>query len=281
MSMSVKRLMVLMAGMLFMACAHAQYTFGVIPAENNEEAAARFEPLRKDLEQQLGQPVRVFFATDYAGIIEAMRRGRVDFAWFGATSGLLAHREAGAVPFAVGVSRETGSAEYYAHFIVRADSPFQTLEDLKGRNIAFVDPASTSGGVVPTYEVLRKTNQMPEEFFGRLQFAGTHDASVMAVRNGSVDAGVVADFLFDAMVARGLVNPEEFRVILASDPVPGPPMMMREALGNELKARLTEIITTVHERVDGPIHMGNMSHYRPANLDEYMGIQEMMDMGLL
>lgn len=281
MSVTIKRLMVLVAGLLFMAGAQAQFTFGVIPAENNEEAAARFEPLRKDLEEQLGQRVRVFFATDYAGIIEAMRRGRVDFAWFGATSGLLAHREAGAVPFAVGVSRETGSAEYYSHFIVRADSSFQTLEDLKGRNIAFVDPASTSGGVVPTYEVLKKTGQMPEDFFGRLQFAGTHDASVMAVRNGSVDGGVVADFLFDAMVARGLINRDEFRVILASDPVPGPPMMIRAALGEELKTRLTEIITTVHERVDGPIHMGNMSHYRPADLSEYMGIQEMMDMGLL
>ncbi|MCH8497376.1 MAG: phosphonate ABC transporter substrate-binding protein [Marinobacter sp.] len=279
--MTIKRLMVLLAGLLFMASAQAQYTFGVIPAENNEEAAARFEPLRKDLEQQLGKRVRVFFATDYSGIIEAMRRGRVDFAWFGATSGLLAHQEAGAVPFAVGVSRETGSAEYFSHFIVRADSPIQTFEELKGKNIAFVDPASTSGGVVPTYEVLRKTGQMPEDFFGRLQFAGTHDASVMAVRNGSVDGGVVADFLFDAMVARGLIKREEFRVILASDPVPGPPMMIRAALGDELRARLTEIMTTVHERIDGPIHMGNMSHYRAADLSEYMGIKEMMDMGLL
>lgn len=281
MTMTIKRLMVLLAGLLFMASAQAQYTFGVIPAENNEEAAARFEPLRKDLEQQLGKRVRVFFATDYSGIIEAMRRGRVDFAWFGATSGLLAHQEAGAVPFAVGVSRETGSAEYFSHFIVRADSPIQTFEELKGKNIAFVDPASTSGGVVPTYEVLRKTGQMPEDFFGRLQFAGTHDASVMAVRNGSVDGGVVADFLFDAMVARGLIKREEFRVILASDPVPGPPMMIRAALGDELRARLTEIMTTVHERIDGPIHMGNMSHYRAADLSEYMGIKEMMDMGLL
>ncbi|MEE2002102.1 phosphonate ABC transporter substrate-binding protein [Alkalimonas sp. MEB108] len=278
---TITRLLVLAVSILMIASVQAQYTFGVIPAENNEEAAARFEPLRKDLEEQLGKRVRVFFATDYAGIIEAMRRGRVDFAWFGATSGLLAHREAGAVPFAVGVSRETGSAEYYSHFIVRADSPAQTLEDLRGKNIAFVDPASTSGGVVPTYEVLKHTGQMPEDFFGRLQFAGTHDASVMAVRNGSVDAGVVGDFLFDAMVARGLISRDEFRVILASDPVPGPPMMIRAALGEELKARLTEIITTVHERVDGPIHMGNMSHYRATDLSEYKGIQEMMDMGLL
>lgn len=277
----IRRSLATLAVVACMASAHAQYTFGIIPAESNEEAAARFGPLIKDLEEQLGAPVRAFYATDYAGIIEAMRRGRVDFAWFGATSGILAHQEAGAIPFAVGVNRETGSAEYHSNFIVRADSPIQSFAELEGKNLAFVDPASTSGGVVPTFEVLRATGKMPEDFFGRIQFAGTHDASVMAVSNGSVDAGVVGDFLFDAMVERGLIKREDFRVLHTSDPVPGPPMMIRAALGEELRAQLIDIFTTIHERVDGPIHMGNMSHYREADLDEYMGIKEMMDLGLL
>ncbi len=57
---------------------------GLIPAENNEEMIQKFEPMRQFLEQKTGEPIKVFTATDYAGVIEGMKKGRVDIAWFGA-----------------------------------------------------------------------------------------------------------------------------------------------------------------------------------------------------
>ena len=276
-----QRTVMLMTALLISFSAQAQLTLGIIPAENNEQAVARFEPVRKDLEEQLGQNVRVFQATDYTGIVEAMRRGRVDVAWFGPVSGILAHRQANAIPFAVGVSRSTGTSAYHALILVRADSDFHSLGDLEGRNVAFVDPASTSGGLVPSYMVMSEFGKGPEDFFGRFNYAGTHDASVMALINGSVEGAAVADFLFNGMIERGLVNREDFRVIATSELVPGPPMMVREDLGTELRDKLVQTFTTLHERMDNVIGMGDYSHYEEATMSDYQLIMEMMDMGLL
>lgn len=281
MSKMVLRSVLLGALMIFSISTQAQLTLGIIPAENNEQAVARFEPVRQDLEAQLGQSVRVFQATDYTGIVEAMRRGRVDVAWFGPVSGVLAYRQANAVPFAVGVSSSTGVSSYHALILVRADSDLHTLADLEGRNVAFVDPASTSGGLVPSYMVMSQFGKGPEEFFGRFNYAGTHDASVMALVNGSVDGAAVADFLLNNMTERGLVDMNDFRIVATSQPVPGPPMMVRRDLGPELRAQLVEVFTTLHERMDTVIGMGDYSHYEEATIEDYQIIIEMMDMGLL
>ncbi|MFA6569120.1 MAG: phosphate/phosphite/phosphonate ABC transporter substrate-binding protein, partial [Victivallales bacterium] len=147
---------------------HAEgLVMGLIPAENNEEMIKQFEPMRAYLEKKLGQEIVVFTATDYTGIIEAMRKKRVDIAWFGPLSYYLAEQEAGAEAFAVGV-RDNGKSTYRSIFVVPGDSPVKTLKDLKGRNVAFVDPASTSGGLMPTYLVKKETGMMPGEFFGKL-----------------------------------------------------------------------------------------------------------------
>ena len=254
---------------------------GLIPAENNEEVAAQFEGVRKDLEEQLGRSIRVFQATDYTGIIEAMGNGQVDFAWFGPVSGMLAHQLFNAVPFAVGVSKETGESTYQSLILTRTDSDIQSLADLEGKDVAFVDPASTSGGLVPTFMIVNETGKNPEEFFGRLVFAGTHDASVMALINGSAEAAAVADFLLEGMIDRDLVSRNDFRIIAESDPIAGPPLMYREDLDEDLKTNLTQAFLTLHERLGDDIGMGNYSNYEETSLDDYQIILKMMDMGLM
>jgi len=162
---------------------------GLIPVENNEEMVRQFEPMRIYLEKRIGMPIKVFTATDYTGVIEAMRKKRIDIAWFGPLSYFLAEEEAGAEAFAVGVRKSTGKSSYRSCFIVPADSTIKTLNDLKGKSVAFVDPASTSGGLVPAYLIKKETGKMPRNFFGKFTYAGSHDAVVMAVKNKTIDAG--------------------------------------------------------------------------------------------
>ncbi|MDO9168346.1 MAG: phosphate/phosphite/phosphonate ABC transporter substrate-binding protein, partial [Methylobacter sp.] len=161
---------------------------GLIPAENNEEMIQKFEPMRQYLELKTGEPVKVFTATDYSGVIEGMKKGRVDIAWFGPLAYVLAEKEANAEAFAVGVRSDTGLSTYRSLFVVPEDSEVKSIADLKGKSVAFVDPASTSGGLIPTYLVKQATGQMPKEFFGEFTYAGSHDAAEMAVKNKSVDA---------------------------------------------------------------------------------------------
>lgn len=248
---------------------------GLIPAENNEEMVQRFEPMRVYLEKKIGRPINVFTATDYTGVIEAMRKKRVDIAWFGPLSYVLAEQEAGAEAFAVGVRKSTGKSTYRSCFIVPGDSPAKSLKDLAGKNVAFVDPASTSGGLVPTYLVKKETGKMPREFFGKFIYAGSHDAVEMAVKNKTVDAGADNDITYNKMLDKGLITKETNRILLYSDPLPGSPLAYRSDLEDALKQKIRDAILYAHYDIDVTGY-GELSRYEAAAPLDYESIRDLV-----
>ena len=254
-------------------------SIGLIPAENNEEMVARFESMRVYLEERLGETVRVYTATDYTGIIEAMRKKRIDVAWYGPMSYYLAEREAGAEAFVVGV-RAGGTATYHSIITVPGDSPARSLEDLRGGTIAFVDPASTSGGLMPTFMVKRATGLMPEDFFARVIWAGTHDAAQLAVKNRTVDAAAGADIIYRRMVETGLISEQSNRILITSPALPGAPLAYRGDLPEADKARLLEAFLDAHNHTDVSGLVGN-THFEPAAPADYAVIRDMVvELGL-
>jgi len=252
---------------------------GLIPAENNEEMVAKFEPMRAYLEKKLGVKVKVFTATDYTGVIEAMKKKRVDIAWFGPLSYYLAEQEAGAEAFAVGVN-EKGKSTYRSIFVVPGDSPAKSLKDLKGKSVAFVDPASTSGALMPTYMVKKATGMMPEQFFGKFTYAGSHDAAELAVKNRTVDAAADNDITYPKMLAKGLITKESNRILLESSDLPGSPLVYRRDLPADLKHKIQDAIITAHKdvKVSG---YGNIIRYDAVKPADYQLIRNMVkELGL-
>lgn len=252
---------------------------GLIPAENNEEMVAKFEPMRAYLEKKLGQKVKVFTATDYAGVIEGMKKKRVDIAWFGPLSYYLAEQEAGAEAFAVGV-RDNGKSTYRSIFVVPGDSPAKSLKDLKGKNVAFVDPASTSGGLMPTYMVKKETGMMPEQFFGKFMYAGSHDAAELAVKNKTVDAAADNDITYPKMLAKGLITKESNRVLLESPDLPGSPLVYRGDLPAGMKKKIRDAIVSAHKEIKVAGY-GNIMRYDAVKPADYQMIRDMVkELGL-
>jgi phosphonate transport system substrate-binding protein len=254
---------------------------GLIPAENNEEMIQKFEPMRQYLEAKTGEPVKVFTATDYAGVIEGMKKGRVDIAWFGPLSYVLAEKEANAEAFAVGVRSDTGLSTYRSLFVVPEGSEVKSIADLKGKSVAFVDPASTSGGLIPTYLVKQATGQMPKQFFGEFTYAGSHDAAEMAVKNKSVDAAADNDITYEKMLKKGLITKESNRVLLYSDPLPGSPMAYRKDLPEATKANIRDAVLNAHNdiKVTG---YGELTKYDPVTAADYQKIRDLVsELGLL
>ena len=272
--------LVAIAASMLSAATHADgLTLGLIPAENNEEMVAEFEPIRVYLEEQLGERVRVFTATDYSGIIEAMRKKRIDVAWYGPMSYYLAEREANAEAFAVGV-RADGKVKYHSIFVVPGDSDAQTLEDLRGRTVAFVDPASTSGGLMPAYMVKSQTGLMPSEFFSRVIWAGTHDAAQLAVKNGTVDAAVGADMIYERMIDKQLIDSTSNRILLQSDELPGAPLAFRADLDQDMKDWLIKTFLEAHLHTDVSGLVGT-AYFQRAHPEDYAVIRAMVtELGL-
>lgn len=253
---------------------------GLIPAENNEEMVKTFEPMRAYLEQKLGQNVKVFTATDYTGVIEAMKRKRVDVAWFGPLSYYLAEMEAGAEAFAVGIREGGDSHTYKSIFIAPCDSGIKSIKDLKGKSVAFVDPASTSGGLMPTYMVKKETGMMPQDYFGKFTYTGSHDAAELAVKNKSVDAAADNDITYEKMLDKGLITRQSNCVVAESSPLPGSPLVYRSDLPADLKKKIQDAIINAHKdiKVTG---YGKLSHYVAIAPQDYQLVRDMVkELGL-
>ena len=267
-------------GAVLVACGAGQVqardlVVGLLPAENNEDMVKRFEPMRAYLEKKLGEKVKVFTATDYTGVIEAMRKKRVDVAWFGPLSYLLAEQEAGAEAFAVGIRAGSNSPTYKSIIVARCGNGIRTIKDLKGKSVAFVDPASTSGGLVPTYMIKQATGVMPQDYFGKFTYAGSHDAAELAVKNGTVDAAADADVTYDRMLAKGLISRETNCIIAESAPLPGPPLAWRGDLAPDLKKRIADAVMNAHKETEISGYI-NLVRYVPSKPGEFDMIRDMV-----
>lgn len=250
-------------------------TISFVPAESNEQMKGEYEPLRDYLRVELGMNVRITTSTDYSGVIEAMRRGDVDVARLGPLSYVLAEREADAEVFACEL-RNDGQTTYHGLIMVPFDSPIQDIDDLEGKTVGFVDPASTSGNLVPTYMVWKQTGQMPNEFFGKLRYLGSHDATLLAVRNQTIEAAVSNTFILEKLTRTGHVSPETNRIIATSPPIPGTPLVWRKSLDPALKDRVREAILKAHDHTDvSP--MQRFQRYVATTPADYQIIRDMVD----
>jgi phosphonate transport system substrate-binding protein len=214
--------------------------FGVISAENEADRAARHQPLVAYLEKRLGVKMRMHHATEYAGTIEALKARKIEFARFGPASYAQAWIvTSGKVePIAVATDGE-GHAAYHSVIIVKAESAVTSLDDLKGRSLAFADPNSTSGYVAPSF-FLREQGVDLARHFGRTGFAGSHENGVIAVVNGTYDAAVTwwtneqrSNFL--RMQDKGMIPKGSVRVVWKSPALPESPWAMHTDLPPDLK----------------------------------------------
>jgi len=261
--------------------ANADITLGLIPAEKKEEMLKEFEPLRQYLEKTTGEKVKLFTPTsDYAGVIEAMKNKMVDVAWFGPLSYVLAEQEANAEAFAVGV-RKNGSSTYKSCIVIPGDSPAKSIQDLKGKHVAFVDPASTSGGLVPTYMVKKATGMMPEKFFGKFEYLGKHDAVQMAVKNKKVDAGADNDLSYEKLIEKGEITKESNKILVFSDPLPGSPIAFRKDIDPKLKEKIKTAILSAHKEMEKVSGFGQIIRYDEAKPENYQMIRDLIkELGL-
>lgn len=229
-----------------LASAKDQLTIGLIPSEDSQAMIEASKQVLSTLESRLGMPVVPFVATDYNGIIEALRAGKLDVAYLGPFSYVLATSVANVEAFAVAVTRKTGQSAYKSVIVARKDSGIRELADLKGRTFAFVDPSSASGHLFPKAG-LEQAGFVPAQLFSRVIFSGSHDASILAVENRKVDAAAVADRIFASAVSNGLVKQDDFQVVWSSRPIPESPMVWRKDLDPALQQKVASALASIKD----------------------------------
>ena len=206
----------------------------LLPDENAATIIQNAQPLKVHLEKSVGKPVELIVTTDYSSMIEAARFGRIDVAYFGPLSYVLARSKAEIEAFAVGVSR--GAPTYTSVVIVPTASAIKSLADLRGRTMAYGDQASTSSHLVPR-AMIQDAGLVAKTDYNAV-YLGAHDAVARAVEAGKVDAGALSRPIFDTLVTGGKVDGTKVRVLAETKPIPNYPMAMQSKLTPELKAKI-------------------------------------------
>ena len=219
---------------------------GLIPSEDAQAMIRASQQVMDQLAEKTGMKVRPFVANDYNGVIEALRSGKLDIAYLGPFSYVLASSIANAEAFAVAVTKKTGKSAYHSVVITRKDSGLDSVARLQRKTFAFVDPTSTSGHLFPKAGLLADGFD-PDRHFSRVIFSGSHDANIMAVANGKVDGAAVADRIFESAVAKGVVKAEDFQVIWRSQPIPESPMVWRKSLDAATKQKVATALAEIKD----------------------------------
>ena len=179
-----------------------------IPDEAPTELQRKFTPLGDYLSRELGMDVKFVPVTDYAATVEGLAGGHLDMVWYGGFTFVQARRRTGtAIPL---VQREE-DAHFHSKFIARAGSGIKTLQDLKGKTLAFGSESSTSGHLMPRY-FLMKQGVDPNRDLARYAFSGAHDATAKWVESGKVDAGALNESVWKKLVDERKVDTSKVEV---------------------------------------------------------------------
>ncbi len=260
-----------------------ELNFGIISTESQANQKPIWEPFIEAMSDELGIQVNAFYATQYAGIIEAMRFEEVDIAWFGGKSYIEAAERSNAEAFASTIA-DDGSKGYVSHLITNADNPIVVdakamggddyiIENAAELSFAFNDPNSTSGFLVPSYYIFAQNGVDPNAAFRSLVFSGSHEATALAVANNQVD---VATNNNESLQRLETTNPEareKIEVIWTSPEIPSDPIAYRETLPDDLKEQIRDFFYTYDdESVLAPLQW---SGFEPADDGRWNTIREL------
>ncbi|MCB4805322.1 phosphonate transport system substrate-binding protein [Methylobacterium brachiatum] len=270
---------------------YPELTLAVIPMENASGTNDRYAPLANYLSKAVGMPVKLRVASDYAAVIEGQRAGNIHIAFYGPASFARAVMTGVKVDPMVNPQHETGASGYYSVIYTLASSPYKTIEDLKGKNLALVDPNSTSGNQAPRF-FLKRAGFDVDKHFAKAVFAGSHENAVLALTQGTVDAAAnlwnsETDSIVTRMITKGMLKKpdgtpmqkSDLRVVFKSDFLPEGPYAVLASLPDDLKAKIRQAfldMPTADKAAFDKLSDGKDLSLTPVTLKDYQPIIDML-----
>ena len=258
---------------------YPELVFATIPDENATGVEKRYEPFIQYLTKQLGVPVKLRIANDYAAVIEGQIAGNIHIAKYGPAAFARALMNGAKIDaFAMEVNKD-GTKGYYSVLYVKADSPYQKIEDLKGKNLGLVDPNSTSGNNVPRFE-MNALGIKPEEFFSNVVYTGSHENAVIALQQGQVDGAFnwwndENESMLRRMERKTMAKYDDFRIIFKSNQIVNSPFAMLNTMPADLQASIKDAFFNIQKNDPEAFQVmtdGEQQLWVPATNAEYQVI---------
>lgn len=235
------------------------FTIAYAPNESTTDSTDARSTLAKDLGKVINMEVKEIQASDYTAIIEALRTGKADMAYMGALAVAMGAERAGVTPIVMKAPNgDKAQAVYHSVFVTQKDnSEINSIKDFKGKTIAFVDPDSTSGNLVPTSEIMKAfpdlhlTNEKIHtngEFFEAVSFSGKHQAGLQAVIKGDVDIVPISDQIMASEFKNGNADENAVKVVHSSAAIPAEAMVVSKTVNEDLKKTLTKFLVEYNKK---------------------------------
>jgi phosphonate transport system substrate-binding protein len=252
-----------------------EINFGVISTESQANLKTIWEPFLADMAAGTGLKVNAFFASDYAGVIEGMRFGKVQVAWFGNKSAMEAVDRADGQIFAQSVAAN-GDPGYWSLLLTQADSPLTSLDDVlkcdQSLNFGLGDPNSTSGFLVPMTFIFAKNGVDPKKCFKTVTNAN-HETNALAVANNQVNVATNNTENLDRLEKTNPDAAKKIKVIWKSPLIPSDPIVWHKDLDKATKDKLLYFFMTYGrqgtpeevEKARGILSALQWSPFRPSS----------------
>ena len=267
-----------------------EFKIGLSGGENEADRLKNYECYRAYLEEKLNIPVKFYPASDVAGIIHGLLGKTIDYASVGPSAYAAIYiDDPDSIEPVVTVRESDGSDGYKSAIYVRSDSNIYSLADLEGRSMGWSDPNTTSGYLVPSFELYQR-GLNPSEFFSRTGFAGGHEQAVISVLNGQYDAGATwvsgqgaveegySRGMLRNMIKKGLLDMSKLRVIWLSDLIMNGPHIIRKDLPEDFKEKITKLNLALVEEDNQcfkEITMGESQGFIRVSHENYENVVEM------
>jgi phosphonate transport system substrate-binding protein len=224
---------------------------GAVTVENQGATITRYKPFADYMEKKFGVKVEVFTASDYAGIVQALSSGQIHLARMGGAAYAAGYidSEGEIEPLVMNVEPNGGKG-YHSVLIVRSDSPYKSIEDLKGKSLAWADANSTSGYLVPNAS-LRDAGIDPQKHFSRTVFSGGHEQSVLGVLKGNFDSAFTWTSpghqagQFRIMMDRGMLKLDDVRIVWQSPLIANPLWAVSKKIPADMRKDLLDMFVNL------------------------------------
>jgi phosphonate transport system substrate-binding protein len=270
-----------------------EFRIGLLGGENTQDRLKRYDLFQKLLQEKLGIPVKLFPAADYAGVMQGLAAGQLDATEFSPAAFAGTWLDCQCVEPVVVPKEKDGSIDYVAVMIARKDSGINSIDDMKGHSLAFTDPNSASGYLIPAATLRAKGVDLTDgKYFSRIGFSGGHEQGVVAVLNRQYDASVLwtsglgdqstgfTRGVLRSMVDKGMLKMADVNIIWRSEKIPNGPWAVRSALPAGLKQAFRDFMLALpesHKDAYDAVEQGTGTGYQVATLDIYKGMIELRE----
>jgi phosphonate transport system substrate-binding protein len=255
--------------------AHAQQVLRVttIPEEAATEQVRKFGPIASYLEKKMGMKVEFTPVSDYPAAVETLVNKKVDLVWFGGFTHVQAQLRSGGriIP----IAQREEDTQFRSVFIAKTDSGIKTLADMRGRQVSFGSPSSTSGHLMPRSNLL-DAGINPERDFRRIAYSGAHDATIASVVSGKVDAAALDITVWRKFVAENRVDTKAVDVFFTTPPFFNYNWSVHADMPAALRERVTKALLDLSPATpEGAeiLRLNRATRYIPTRAENYKGLE--------